>query len=107
MEKAPGVELGKLWEDLTGRQRYEVVKQIVGYEKAFASTRFTMFGSLYYATDLPNTTANDILCMKEDGTDMFCSRFAIGPSNSRVFFDDGKASLDMDRGPCRAMCNPR
>lgn len=41
MEKVPGIELDYLWEDITGRQNYEIVKQLLGFEKSFASTRFT------------------------------------------------------------------
>ena len=100
MENVPGIELSGLWEDLTGRQKYEIVEQIVGYEKSFASTRFTMFGSLYYALDLPNIAGNEVLCVNEDGMDMRCSQFAVGPTNYRMFFDDGRGTLDVDRGPC-------
>ena len=49
MEKAPGDELETVLEDITGGQKYEIVKQLVGFENSFASTRFKLFGSLYYA----------------------------------------------------------
>jgi hypothetical protein len=95
-----GVELGRLWEGMTGRQKYDVVKQIVGYEKSFASTPFTKFGTLYYALDLPNTAADEMLCVNGDGADMKCPQLTVGPTNNRMFFDDGRETLDVDRGPC-------
>jgi len=62
MEKIPGTELENLWEVMTGRQKYEIVKQLVGFEKSFASTRFRLLGSLYYAQDIPNIRGDEILC---------------------------------------------
>lgn len=101
MEKMPGIELEKVWEDMTGRQKYEIVKQLVGFERSFTATRFTSFGSLYYAQDAPELTGNDLLCVNEDGTETKCSEFAIGPTNNRMFFDEGRGTVDVDRGPCK------
>ncbi len=89
MEKVPGIELENIWEDITGRQKYEIVKQLVGIEKSFTATRFTSFGS-----------GDETLCVNEDGTEIQCSRFAIGPTNNRMFFDEGRGTVQMDRGPC-------
>ena len=99
MEKAPGIELERLWEDMTGRQKYEIVKQLVGFERSFASTRFGSFGSLYYAKDVPRVE-NETLCVNEDGTDMQYSQFAIGPTTNRMLFDEGRGTVHVDRGPC-------
>ncbi|KAL9101968.1 MAG: hypothetical protein Q9163_002826 [Psora crenata] len=99
MEKVPGIELEKLWEDITGRQKYEIVKQLVGIEKSFATTRFTSFGSLYYTEDVPKVSNNEILYVNKDRTEIQCSRFAIGPTNNRMFFDEGRGTVHMDRGP--------
>ncbi len=106
MEKAPGVGLDQRWEALTGRQKWEVVKQLVGFESAFASTRFARFGSLYYADDVAHASGNDVLFAQEDGTEVRSSQFAIGPTNHRMFFDDGRADADLDRGPCTAVTLP-
>ena len=101
MEKIPGTELDNLWENMTGREKYEIVKQLVGFEKSFASTRFRLFGSLYYAQDIPNVADDEILYVNEDGTEMQCSQFSIGPTNNRMFSDEGRGMVDMDRGPCK------
>lgn len=105
MEKMPGIELEKVWDDLPGRQKYEIVKQLVGIERKLATTMFTSFGSLYYTQDVPGADSYGRLCVTDDGSSMQCSRFAVGPSTSRMFFDDGRANVDVDRGPCTA--NPK
>ena len=104
MEKMPGIELEKLWEDITGREKYEIVKQVVGFEKKFASTRFRSYGSLYYAQDVSKIAGNEILCANEGGLEMQSSQFAIGPTNNRMFFDEGRGAINMDRGPCMTAC---
>ncbi|KAI9672324.1 MAG: hypothetical protein M1817_003346 [Caeruleum heppii] len=101
MEKIPGVELENVWEELTGRQRFEVVQQVVGFEASFASTRFSSFGSLYYAHDISKASQREDLYVNEEGTEVPHSRFAVGPTTSRMFFDDGRAAVDVDRGPWR------
>lgn len=85
--------------------KYEIVKQLVGIEKSFTATRFTSFGSLYYADDVPKASGNEILCVNEDGTEMQCSPFAIGPTNNRMFFDDGRGTVPVDRGLCMKLSN--
>ena len=100
MEKIPGVELESVWPDLTIRQKCEVVQQVVGFEAAFASTRFPSYGSLYFAKDLPERFRSPPLSVDAAGTTVKHSRFAIGPTVSRMFFDDGRAAVDVDRGPC-------
>lgn len=100
MEKVPGIELEKIWDDMEYPQKYEIVKQLVGFEKSFASTRFRLFGSLYFAQDVPNVAENETLCVNGEGVEMQCSQFAIGPTNNRMFFDDGRERVSMDRGPC-------
>lgn len=101
MEKAQGKELSHVWDDLSGRQKYEIVKQLVGFEGRFASSRFTNFGSLYYSDNLPELSSpvrplyRDQYRVSQD-----CPRFVVGPTNSRMFFDDGRGEVDIDRGPC-------
>ncbi|KAG8527832.1 uncharacterized protein KY384_006748 [Bacidia gigantensis] len=99
MEKAPGIELENVWEGMSGQQRWEVLKQVVAFEKKFASTRFKAYGSLYYPQDIPNVTDARLEYTNEDGETQN-SEFAVGPSNSRSFFDHGRGEILLDRGPC-------
>ena len=73
MEKTPSVKLEIVWEDITGRQKYETVKQLVGFENSFASTRLKLFGSLHYAQDVPKVAGSETLCVNENGTEVQCS----------------------------------
>jgi hypothetical protein len=103
MEKQTGVELSRLWDDMAGIDKFEIIKQVVDYERLFTSTKFTKYGSLYYAKDLPSISNGEPLYVDENGNEVSCSRFAVGPTNGRKFFDDGKGMVDMDRGPCMTL----
>ncbi|KAJ5406111.1 hypothetical protein N7465_007395, partial [Penicillium sp. CMV-2018d] len=61
MERSRGVELGKLWDDIPGPDKFEIVQQLVGFEKALVSTRFPMYGSIYYANNLRNVDSNQMI----------------------------------------------
>jgi hypothetical protein len=61
MERSRGVELGKIWDEMSWNERLEIVRTLVGYEKTFVSASFPMYGSLYYAKDLPSPSPNQFL----------------------------------------------
>ncbi|KAF1967046.1 hypothetical protein BU23DRAFT_592829 [Bimuria novae-zelandiae CBS 107.79] len=78
---------------LMERKRLEVVRTLVGYEKAFVSTNIPMHGSLYYAKDLPSPSPSQFLdsvnsIIKGDA-------FVVGPTTNRAFFDQGRDSVEM------------
>ncbi|KUJ13902.1 phosphotransferase enzyme family protein [Mollisia scopiformis] len=75
IEKQSGVMLYDVWDNMKGSQKAEILKEVVGIEKALASTRFTKFGSLYYKHDLPQSDSTTPL------------------------YIDGNGALDIDRGP--------
>jgi hypothetical protein len=101
MEKVHGVQLDKVWPKMSIKDRFELVKTITGYHKAWMSTSFTKYGSLYYASDLDGT--DGCVLVREDGHVAKDHRFAVGPSTSREFLDDGRIALGFDRGPCKAL----
>ncbi|KAH9868328.1 hypothetical protein J1614_007400 [Plenodomus biglobosus] len=97
MERSGGVELGKLWQDMSWEDRLEIVRTLVGYEEAFVAANFPMYGSLYYAMDLPSPSPDQFL-------DSFSSEnkleaLVVGPTTNRAFFDQGRDSVDMNLGP--------
>ncbi|KAF2461687.1 phosphotransferase enzyme family protein, partial [Lineolata rhizophorae] len=95
MERSKGVELSKVWDEISWEQRLEIVRVLVGYEKAFASTRLPSYGSLYYAEDLPSSSSCQVVLEgAPDG-----KAFAIGPTTNRAFFDDGRDVVEVNRGP--------
>ena len=100
MEKQPGVILNDVWDNMTGSQKAEILKQVIGTEKKLASTRFTKFGSLYYKQDVPESDSATPLFFDGNGDAVHSTEFEIGPTNHRSFFDFEKGALDIDRGPC-------
>ena len=99
MEKATGVQLDKVWPKMNIKDRFEVAKAVSRYQKAWMSTSFSQYGSLYYSSGLSDS--DGCVLVKEDGTRVKERRFAIGPSTGRGFLDDGRITLAFDRGPCK------
>ena len=100
MQKAPGVQLGHVWDKMEFEDRLDVVKQIVRYQKKWMSATFTRCGSLYFAHDLVSQSPKNPLYIKDQGTAVENQRFAVGPSTGREYYDAGRASVHYDRGPC-------
>ncbi|KAF1934824.1 kinase subdomain-containing protein [Clathrospora elynae] len=97
MERSGGMELGKIWHEMSWEERPEVVRTLVGYEKAFVSANFPMYGSLYYAKDLltPSPSQHlDSVNSTDNG-----EAFVVGPTTTRAFFDQGRDSVEVNRGP--------
>lgn len=106
MEKLPGIELERVWAGMGIEDRFTVVRAIAQYQKAWMSVSFQKFGSLYYATDIASADlggrhADSPLYTDQQGFRIMNSKFAIGPSTGREFFDDGRAAIEFDRGPCK------
>lgn len=99
MERSEGVELGKIWHDVPWEEKLEIVRTLVGYEKAFVSASFPMYGSLYHAKDLPSPSPSQFLdSVNSIGKE---EAFVVGPTTNRAFFDQGRDSVEVDRGPCK------
>lgn len=103
MEKCRGMELSKLWDSMPGSDKLRVVKQLVEFEKALTSSQFPMYGSLYFAKDLPEVRPNQLVDLGSK-KDQLGSVFAVGPTTNRNFFDDGRDAVDVNRGPCQYPC---
>ncbi|KAH6716130.1 hypothetical protein BKA61DRAFT_631600 [Leptodontidium sp. MPI-SDFR-AT-0119] len=99
MEKLPGIELEHAWPSMTIGDRLAVVKAIARYQKSWCSVSFKKYGGLYYAKDLDISTGNEPLYTDANGIDVKDSKFGIGPSTEREFIDNGRATIDFDRGP--------
>lgn len=105
MEKQSGLMLSGVWDDMGGKQKAQILKQIVDMECVLSATKFTKLGSLYYKHDLPSLSSNNSgpLYVDKDGQEVRSEYFGIGPINHRSFFDFGKGRLDIDRGPCESL----
>lgn len=101
MEKVPGIELERVWPSMRIGDRFALVKAIAGFQKAWTSISFKRFGGLYYAKDLEERTRDEPLYTDANGVDITDAKFAIGPSTGRESIDNGRATIDFDRGPCK------
>lgn len=90
MEKCPGIELSVVWNELAGKQKIEIVKQLATFTARLSNARFPYYGSLYYTKDIAN--------IKETQVD---DMFSVGPTTSRAWFDDKRGDVDICRGPCK------
>lgn len=91
MEKAPGIELGRLWENLKNRDKLSIVKQIAAITCILARAQFPYHGALYRRQDI---TRSESFVLDDE--------FAIGPTTGRAWFDNRRAEVEVPRGPC--MC---
>ena len=101
MEKAPGIELERVWPSMNIKDRLAVVKVTATYQSAWASISFKKFGSLYYKNDLSKPLENEPLYVDMNGIDVTDRKFAVGPSTSREMTDNNRATVRFDRGPCK------
>jgi hypothetical protein len=101
MEKMNGVELEHFLPGMKIQDRLEVVKSIAGYQKSWASVSFEQFGSLYFAEDVGGHASSPLTYLDHEGRKVNDSRFVVGPSAGREMFDDGRADIEFDRGPCK------
>lgn len=104
MERSRGVELTKIWNDMPWEERLEVIRTLVGYEKGFVSANLPMYGSLYFAKDLLSPSPSQFFdpvnsIDKEEA-------FVVGPTTNRAFFDQGRDSVEVNRGPCKFIYLP-
>ncbi|KAF1956274.1 kinase-like protein [Byssothecium circinans] len=88
MEKCPGIELGRLWDDFSGKQKVDIVRQLATFSARLSKARFPCYGSLYYAKDIPDIRGTEV-----DDT------FSVGPITSRTWFDDKRGEVNVHRGP--------
>ncbi|GFN11009.1 phosphotransferase enzyme family protein [Aspergillus tubingensis] len=77
MEKVRGVQLDNVWPRMDIKQRFELVKTIARYQKAWMSKSFTKYGSLYYSKDLQSSGC---ILVNEDGSQIDVD-FDRGPWN--------------------------
>jgi len=100
MDKVHGIELEHVWPRMGIEAKFAVVKAIAGFQKAWTSISFKKFGSLYYTTDLGQSSNNEVLYFDVNGAGIVDSKFAIGPCTGREYFDDGRGAVEFSRGPC-------
>lgn len=101
MERVPGVELEHVRPNMNIKDRFTVVRAIAGFQKSWTSVSFSKYGSLYFSKDLNGKPDSQPLYVDGNGNHIENSRFAVGPSTGREHFDNGRATVNFDRGPCK------
>ncbi|KAH5651601.1 hypothetical protein HBI23_167260 [Parastagonospora nodorum] len=91
MEKCGGIELGHVWDELTGKEKTEIVRQLATYSVRLSKAKFPYYGSIYFSRDIPDIKGTEV-----DDT------FSVGPTTSRDWVDDRRGEVDVDRGPWRS-----
>lgn len=104
MKKAKGRQLSEIWTDMSDTHKSELVKNLVSVEARMAKSRLKNYGSLYFrdlhSVGTRNDNADDVL-MDSVGNEQ--SRFIVGPTVERSFWEGGCDGLDIDRGPCEVI----
>ncbi|KAL1856153.1 hypothetical protein Plec18170_004022 [Paecilomyces lecythidis] len=96
MEKAKGVPLGDVWNQLARPLKNKFIKQVVDMEVKLASTSFSQHGCIYYAHDLSMEHRSKNACvLPKDGENEFC----IGPVVDPLLWSEERLEVDISRGP--------
>ena len=90
MEKAPGIEVSKVWPELSEKHRLDVIKEIIRIEKGALENPLPCYGSIFFRSDVDPKMSHTVI----DET------FVIGPSMDRGFWSGEREIMDIDRGPC-------
>ncbi|KAL3419984.1 hypothetical protein PVAG01_08483 [Phlyctema vagabunda] len=100
MEKVEGVPLSTHWTSMPFDKKTEIVKRLAGYQEAWMSYTFKQYGSLYYAKDVPASSAQpEFSYYDKNSAEIKDKRFAVGPMVHRQTVDYGRAEVDFYRGP--------
>lgn len=102
MEEARGVPLSHNWPTLHGDDKLNLIEKIVEIETTLVSTSFRESGSLYYTKDLEHPARKDVLYTNTTGRPIVNAQFSIGPTTDRNSFDNDRANVDFDGGPCES-----
>lgn len=97
MEKAAGIELGKVWDKMCSDTKDAVVREWVDIEARLLAPISGGYGSVFYRGDIDQAVSRDIMV---DGTRQ--DRFVLGPSVSTTFWEGERRDMDIDRGPCES-----
>jgi hypothetical protein len=102
-EKVAGIELSQHWDSLSEDQKY-AISNWLNLSADLPEPSLLLMGACITRTTfyLPPWGTCLHICTK---IRMECpskaTKFAVGPTNSRLYFDDGRSDVDIDRGPCK------
>lgn len=109
-EKAPGKPLGEFWYQLDTKLQLGLVNHLVDMETRLASVSFSKHGCIYFKKDLDKKglrfhTLNGKFVSTDGSTETFSTadmdEFALGPLTEGKLWEDERATMNLDRGPCK------
>jgi hypothetical protein len=99
MEKASGVQLFKVWDNITEADRLELIKNLTHLEQQLAAIQFPAYGSLYFRHSISKESERILLDPSLDPAALFCVGPECGPA-----WTGGVSPVDiqpdLDVGPC-------
>ncbi|KAF2476201.1 kinase-like protein [Lindgomyces ingoldianus] len=102
MEEARGTQLSEVWDTMDLKDQLAIVTELVTIDQKFLSTPLNRHGALYYKKDsFPGCETAQVTAsvMESLRTDV-AKRFVIGPTVEREFWENQRANMAIDRGPC-------
>ncbi|KAL9029976.1 MAG: hypothetical protein Q9180_006960, partial [Flavoplaca navasiana] len=102
MEKAPGVQLFTVWDDVSAADRLKLIKSLTQLEHQFATINFPAYGSLYHRQSISKPSERVDLDPSVDPGGHYC----VGPSCSPAW-TNGSTAADLnsmlDMGPLEGL----
>lgn len=98
MERVPGVQIFKKWDEMGESNRISIIKRLTQWERELAEIRFPAFGSLYHKSSLSGSLGEHELISLDQSVDpegLFC----IGPSCDSAWSMQHSPSVHC--GPCK------
>lgn len=110
-EKAGGEPLGNLWHNWPRESQLSLVTELVDLEAKLASVSFHSHGCIYYKADLETkgvrnqsleATYNSLGDPLKKLDPSIMAKFALGPLTQAVLWEGERATMALDRGPCKS-----
>ena len=78
--------------------RFGIIRQVVEIERKLTDTNFKLSGCIYFKEDVPE---GERLVIESTISPLALERFTIGPLVDMDYWRKEKASMDLNRGPCK------
>lgn len=109
-ERAQGKPLGSLWHEWSLEARLNLVTQLANWEMRLKSVSFQKHGCIYYRQDLEKKglriydleaeiqLSSGSMAVLDPGV---TNDFVFGPLTEAGLWEDERATMNLDRGPCK------